>query len=755
LQAFDLRGSPENVPELAATLGIRISSMKTTRVRLAVQSFSLLGFCLAFLFVTIGCGGSYGNGGGGGGRAPYITTQPTDQTVTVGQTATFSVVASGTATLSYQWQKNGANISGATSSSYTTPTTTASDNGATFKVTVSNSAGSVTSNAATLTVNAASGAPTIATQPANQTVAAGQTATFTVVASGTAPLSYQWQKNNTNISGATSSSYTTPATTTSDSGSTFDVVVSNSAGSVTSNAATLTVNSSSSSAFPIKLSANKRYFVDANNKPWLMVADAGHHLMPVIGSTTSSIQQYINSRVSQGFNTINVYGMCGGSGTCPTSGAAQDGTLPFAVGNSNATYDLSTPNAAYWSQVDNVINLANQAGLAVLFDPIPWSVNFGTAMENVASPINYKNDLNPPTDSNDYNFGVFLGNRYKSYPNIIWQFGQDFRHGGQMIGTSWVPVDPTFMDYMAQVIAGVASADTNHLFTSQMNYYASYTQQGLQVACNGGPGCTSAFWNPRFGNSNNVSFVYTYYETYDEMLQAYACGPSGPCTIQSTNGTTNSVGGSSGNTPSSQFPPNVMPTILGESNYEGANNTTFLSSNANAFITRQEMWYTMTSGGAGFEFGQVNVNHFDSSPSWTTMLNTTGTQQVRYVAALLNQFNWWTFVPDTGGQVVTAGAGAANPGNANLYNSTHATTTWDGSSTAIIYTPVSTTLTINMSKFSGSVTARWYDPTTGNFSATSCTSAAPCGNTGTMNFATPAGSHSDGTNANDWVLVLQ
>jgi Ig-like domain-containing protein/SdrD B-like protein len=85
-------------------------------------------------------------------------------------------------------------------------------------------------------------APSITTPPANQTVTAGQTATFTVAASGTTPLSYQWQKNGVNISGATASSYTTPATTTSDSGSTFAVVVSNSAGTVTSSVATLTVN---------------------------------------------------------------------------------------------------------------------------------------------------------------------------------------------------------------------------------------------------------------------------------------------------------------------------------------------------------------------------------------------------------------------------------------------------------------------------------------------------------------------------------
>src|SRR6202041_1804162 len=107
---------------------------------------------------------------------------------------------------------------------------------------VSNTAGSVTSSAATLTVNAAVVAPTITTQPVSQTVTAGQTATFSVVAGGTAPLSYQWQKNGVNISGATASSYTTPATATTDSGSTFDVVVSNTAGRVMRSAAALTVN---------------------------------------------------------------------------------------------------------------------------------------------------------------------------------------------------------------------------------------------------------------------------------------------------------------------------------------------------------------------------------------------------------------------------------------------------------------------------------------------------------------------------------
>jgi hypothetical protein len=190
--------------------------------------------------------------------APSITTQPVNQTVTPGQTATFSVTATGTATLTYQWKKNGATISGATSSSYSTPATAASDNGAQFTVAITNSVGSITSNAATLTVNVP---PSITAQPASQTVIAGQTATFSVRASGTAPLAYQWNMNGTAISGATSVSYATPATTTANSGTTFTVTVSNAAGNVTSNLATLTVNAAT---FLLDANPTSLNFVNVN-----------------------------------------------------------------------------------------------------------------------------------------------------------------------------------------------------------------------------------------------------------------------------------------------------------------------------------------------------------------------------------------------------------------------------------------------------------------------------------------------------------
>ena len=197
--------------------------------------------------LLIACNGSGTLGGGGGssgnGTAPTIATQPGSQTVTAGATGTFSVVASGTAPLGYQWEKNGTAITGATSASYTTPPTVAGDNGASFTVVVSNSAGQVTSTAATLTVNGGGQgtAPSFSSQPQSRTVTEGSTASFSALASGSGLLTYQWQKNGVPITGATSITYTTPASIVADSGEMLTVVVTGSGGQATSNPAVLTV----------------------------------------------------------------------------------------------------------------------------------------------------------------------------------------------------------------------------------------------------------------------------------------------------------------------------------------------------------------------------------------------------------------------------------------------------------------------------------------------------------------------------------
>ena len=169
---------------------------------------------------------------------PSITGQPYAKPVTAGQTATFTVEATGTSPLRYQWKKNGTDIGDATSSTYTTPVTSLADSGTEYSVVVSNDVGTATSSIASLTVTSV---PIISTQPAAKTVTAGQTATFSVTAAGTAPLSYQWKKGGTDISGATTNSYTTPATSLADSGTAYSVVVSNDVGTATSDAVILTV----------------------------------------------------------------------------------------------------------------------------------------------------------------------------------------------------------------------------------------------------------------------------------------------------------------------------------------------------------------------------------------------------------------------------------------------------------------------------------------------------------------------------------
>lgn len=193
-------------------------------------------------------GSLYGLARGGGviSRILYTATQvppsifspPTNRTVTQGQPVTFQVGADGSPPLSYQWQRNTVDISGANSPTYTISSATLADNGARFRCVVSNASGTATSNEATLTVTAPA---SITIEPSNQTVTEGQPATFQVGAGGSTPLSFQWQRNQVNISGANSPTYTISNATLADDNAKFRCVVSNVFGTAISKEATLTV----------------------------------------------------------------------------------------------------------------------------------------------------------------------------------------------------------------------------------------------------------------------------------------------------------------------------------------------------------------------------------------------------------------------------------------------------------------------------------------------------------------------------------
>ena len=182
---------------------------------------------------------------------PIITTQPTDVTAADGTTVTFTVAATG-GTLSYQWQyrtsssgswTNSTSASGKTASFKVNARTAI--NGYQYRCKVTNSGGSVYSSVATLTIDAR---PVITTQPKTTTAADGTTVTFSVTATG-GTLSYQWQyrksasgtwTNSASASGKTANFKVNARTAIN--GYQYRCIVTNEAGSVTSNIATLTIN---------------------------------------------------------------------------------------------------------------------------------------------------------------------------------------------------------------------------------------------------------------------------------------------------------------------------------------------------------------------------------------------------------------------------------------------------------------------------------------------------------------------------------
>lgn len=168
---------------------------------------------------------------------PSIGSQPLSQTVVQGSNAFFEVTVGGTEPFHYQWRFNGANIPGANEGEYTVFNAQPSSQGA-YTVVITNIAGARTSSVATLTIVAA---PEISAGPASRTNTAGTDASFTVTATGSAPLSYQWLFEGAPITGATTPAYTRQKAINTDQGA-YSVVVTNAAAAITSPPALLTVS---------------------------------------------------------------------------------------------------------------------------------------------------------------------------------------------------------------------------------------------------------------------------------------------------------------------------------------------------------------------------------------------------------------------------------------------------------------------------------------------------------------------------------
>ena len=198
------------------------------------------------------------------GTAPSFTTQPQNQTVTAGAGVTFTAAASGSPAPTYQWNFNGTPIAGATSATYSIASAQSSNAGS-YTVTATNSAGSATSAASVLTVNpaAAGNAPVFTTQPIAVAVISGSTVALTVAASGTPAPSYQWAKDGAALPGATRATLLLNGATSANAGN-YTCTATNSGGSTTSNAAALSIASTTDIGRLISLSTRAVVGTGAN-----------------------------------------------------------------------------------------------------------------------------------------------------------------------------------------------------------------------------------------------------------------------------------------------------------------------------------------------------------------------------------------------------------------------------------------------------------------------------------------------------------
>jgi len=436
--------------------------------------------------------------------------------------------------------------------------------------------------------------------------------------------------------------------------------------------------------YPLKMSANHRYFVDQNNLPVLLIGDSPQSLL--VKLTPTQQDTYFNNRHSKGFNAVWVNLLCDNNTGGNANGKTDGGVAPFTSGSSPATYDLATPNTPYFSAADTMINLASTYGLNVVLDPIE-TIGWLPTLRN-----------NGPTKA--FNYGVYLGNRYKNLPNLLWFHGNDF-------GTY---TDPTDNNLVGQVMAGIASVDPNHLQTILL--FAEFNFSPYMVYSNLDSSLSSFY---------GANAAYTYAPVYDAVLNAYASTPT-------------------------------TPVMMAESYYEFEDNLNSITAPpgvADAYVLRTISWFTLTSGGIG---GYIYGNHNTWLSTWpadpANLLDTPGAAQIAHINTLMNQINWWTLAPDTSHVIVTSGYGTYTNVTSDPRNTNYCTTGFSPN-LSLTYCPKAATLTVAMSQFSGSVTARWYDPSNGTFTSIS---GSPFDNTGTHNFTTP-GNNADGNP--DWVLLLQ
>jgi len=159
--------------------------------------------------------------------------------------------------------------------------------------------------------------------------------------------------------------------------------------------------------YPLKASANNRYLVDQNNTPFLMVGDSPQNLITNLSEKEAAA--FMANRQSYGINALWINLLCiFTDSSCNREAKTFDGITPFLVFD-----DIATPNPAYFQRVDDMLHLAADYGMVVLLDPVETSSWLAILRKN--------------GESKAFEYGRYLGNRYKDFPNIIWLHGNDFQ----------------------------------------------------------------------------------------------------------------------------------------------------------------------------------------------------------------------------------------------------------------------------------------------------------------------------------------
>jgi hypothetical protein len=561
------------------------------------------------------------------------------------------------------------------------------------------------------------------------------------------------------------------------------------------------------SALALSVAPGGRYLQNGLGSPFLIAGDAAMALfqaLPLTGSSSGDASAnatfYFSTRSSQGINAVWATAVCSTYAACTGNNSqTYDGLVPFngTISSCGSTipncWDMTTAgqgsSANYWARMDAMVNLAATYGIVIFWNPVTTG-GCNTFPSSGSNPvwITLVNNHNAANGShtNAYAFGQFLGNRYKSFPNIVWLHGDDYICNGQG-GGSPAADDLPVMDIMN----GIAAAGDTHLQTIELWSLPP----------------SSSFDNADFippNGKSNVNGVYTYNPTYVETLHAWN---------QAT-----------------------APVLLLEANYEWDNILGYEPNDPNCgyrgrasaceyeYTLRKEYWDAALAGStAGFINGNsLTAGDFCLSPSsctpgtgwtnnmsspgfvnfgywksrllsllkmaggfclhpssctpgtgWTNYMSSPGFVNFGYWKSLLLSLPWWVLTPDQNNNYVTSGRGTAYSSLASCTINSHANcftpdnyvtaSSYSTSSTSglVAYIPCYATtakyrctgtggLTVAMNQVGANPTARWYDPTAGTFTTICSPSGTPC--SGSSQTFTPAGVN--GAGDPDWVLVV-